>query len=249
MKLTLITATYNSRGVIKDCLNSVTEQDYFDKEHLIIDGNSVDETLAILNRYQSKNPKIRVVSEPDLGIYDALNKGVRLANGDILGFVHSDDLLAQPDVLSKIMRCFQQNEIDGVFGDLIYVDKNNSSKNLRCWKSCDFDRKLLFRGWMPAHPTLFLRKEVYQKHGSFNLNYKIASDYDFMLRILKDPALKFVYLPEVITKMRMGGASNRSFKNLVQKSHEDYRILKSNNFSFPVLTLFLKNISKISQFF
>ena len=249
MKFTLITATYNSSGVIEDCLNSVAEQDYFDKEHLVIDGNSADETLSILNRHQSKNPEIKVLSEPDSGIYDALNKGVSLATGDILGFVHSDDLLAQPDILSKITKCFQLNKIDGVFGDLIYVDKNNSSKNLRYWKSCDFDRKLLVRGWMPAHPTLFLRKEVYQKHGCFDLSYKIASDYDFMLRILKDPALKFVYLPEVITKMRMGGASNRSFKNLIQKSREDYNILKRNNFSFPVLTLILKNISKIGQFF
>ena len=249
MKITLVTATYNSAAVIEDCLNSVMQQDYHDVEHLIIDGNSSDATLSIIQRYQSHNSNIRFVSEPDAGIYDALNKGIGLAQGEVIGFVHSDDLLSHSTVLSKIVKCFEKGHIDGVYGDLIYVDKQNSSKAIRTWKSCDFKPKLLSKGWMPAHPTLFLKKEVYLKHGHFNLNYQIASDYDFMLRILKDKSLCFKYLPEVITKMRVGGVSNRSLKNVFLKSREDFRILKRNDIPNPVITLFRKNFSKIGQFF
>ena len=249
MKISVITATFNSEATLKETIQSVLEQDYKNIEYIIADGNSTDATLEIVKQYQTKNSNIHLHSEADVGIYDALNKGIDLATGEVIGFVHSDDLLSEPNILSKIMNCFESNRIDGVYGDLIYVDKNNSSKSIRSWESCDFDLKLLNKGWMPAHPTLFLKKEVYDKYGNFNLNYKIASDYDFMLRVLKDTTLQFKYLNTVITKMRMGGASNRNLKNVLLKSSEDYKILKDNNFSFPVITLFLKNISKIGQFF
>jgi hypothetical protein len=162
--------------------------------------------------------------------------------------VHSDDLLPDNHVISEIVNLFEQKNINGVYGDLEYVDRNNISKVKRYWKSCDFKSSLLKRGWMPAHPTLFLRKEVYDKHGSFDLLYKISADYDFMLRILQDRNLNFHYLPKVITKMRVGGASNRSFKNIILKSKEDYIIIKHNNVG-GIYTLFLKNCSKFTQFF
>jgi len=247
LKVSIITATYNSAGSIRDSLDSVLSQDYKDIECIIIDGESKDDTLFIIETYQKKYSNITVVSEADKGIYDALNKGVQLATGDVIGFVHSDDLLADNQVVSQLANQFEKGNMDGVYGDLQYVDKNNIGKVIRYWKSCDFKSRLLKKGWMPAHPTLFLRKKVYNKHGRFDLSYKIAADYDFMIRILKDDSLKFTYLPKMITKMRVGGASNRSVKNIIQKTKEDYRIIKYHTIG-GFSTLINKNLSKIQQF-
>tara|TARA_B100001093_G_scaffold479610_1_gene508760 strand:+ start:13423 stop:14169 length:747 start_codon:yes stop_codon:yes gene_type:complete len=248
MKVTLITAAYNSALNIKTCLDSVLDQNYSDIEYLIIDGKSLDKTLDIVKEYQKNCPFIKVVSEEDKGIYDALNKGINLASGDIIGFVHSDDLLESNDIINDIVSIIRFEDLDGVYGDLQYVDKNNIQKIIRNWKSCDYKPGILENGWMPAHPTLFLRKEVYDKHGLFDLSYIISADYDFMLRIFNDVELKFAYLPKVIAKMRVGGASNRSLKNIILKTKEDYRAIKSNN-NGNLLTLIRKNISKIKQFF
>jgi glycosyltransferase involved in cell wall biosynthesis len=248
VRVTLITATYNSGASIKTCLDSVVSQDYDVFEYLIIDGKSSDETLSIVEDYQKKYFYIKLISEKDEGIYDALNKGVLLATGDIIGFVHSDDLLASKTVISEIVATLKNEKLDGVYGDLEYVRKEDTSKVVRFWKSRSFNSKLLSKGWMPAHPTLFLKKEVYEKHGFFNLGYKISADYDFMLRILKDDSLKFGYLPKVITKMRVGGASNGSINNIINKTKEDYRAIRSNQIGgwFSIL---IKNTSKIKQLF
>lgn len=246
-KVSIITATYNSAISIKNCLDSVVSQDYNDLEYLIIDGKSSDNTLNIVKDYQQKYPYIKLISEKDDGIYDALNKGVQLATGDVVGFVHSDDLLASNHTVNDIVNQIQNEQIDGVYGDLQYVDKIDLNKVIRLWKSCAFKTSLLKQGWMPAHPTLFLKKEVYEKHGLFDLTYKIAADYDFMLRVLKDNSLKFSYLPKVITKMRVGGASNRSLKNIIQKTKEDYRAIRSNQIG-GILAIIRKNTSKIKQF-
>ena len=248
MRVTLITATYNSGASIKTCLDSVVSQDYDVFEYLIIDGKSSDETLSIVEDFQQKYPFIKLISEKDEGIYDALNKGVLLATFDVIGFVHSDDLLASKTVISEIVATLKNEKLDGVYGDLEYVRKEDTSKVVRFWKSRSFNSKLLSMGWMPAHPTLFLKKEVYEKHGFFNLRYKISADYDFMLRILKDDSLKFGYLPKVITKMRVGGASNGSINNIINKTKEDYRAIRSNQIGgwFSIL---IKNTSKIKQLF
>lgn len=248
MKVSIITATYNSAHVIKACLDSILSQDYKNIECLVIDGRSTDKTIEIVLKKQKKHSSINIVSEPDKGIYDALNKGVNLASGDIIGFVHSDDLLASKTVISKLVNKFLNEKFDGVYGDLQYVNKNDTSKVLRYWKSNDFDCGLLKKGWMPAHPTFFLKKEIYQIHEKFNLNYKISADYDFMVRVLLDKSLKFGYLPKVITKMRLGGESNRSLKNIILKTKEDYLIIKRNNIGnfFPLIR---KNTSKFKQFF
>ncbi|AUS05828.1 glycosyltransferase family 2 protein [Pseudotamlana carrageenivorans] len=248
MKITLITATYNSETSIKTCIESVISQDYPEVEHLIIDGASTDNTLLIVKDLQKKHNHITLISEPDQGIYDALNKGISKATGEVIGFVHSDDFLASEHVLSEIALQFKKEICDGVYGDLEYVDKQNTNKVIRYWKSCNFTPDMLKKGWMPAHPTLFLKKEIYKKHGIFDLNFKIAADYDFILRIFKDEHLKFSYLPMVLTKMRTGGASNRSLKNIITKSKEDYKALKKNKIGgWP--TLFIKNVSKLSQFY
>lgn len=248
MKVSLITATYNSEISIKTCLDSIVSQDYSDLEYLFIDGGSSDNTLSIIKKYRQNNPFIKMVSEKDYGIYDALNKGISAASGDIIGFVHSDDFLASSDIINDIVSMMKTESLDGVYGNLQYVDKINTKKIIRNWKSCHFKTGLLKNGWMPPHPTLFLKREVYQKYGLFDVSYRISADYDFMLRIFKDSELKFGYLPKVITKMRVGGASNRSIKNIIEKSKEDYRAIKSNNIG-DFLTLIRKNTSKLKQFF
>ena len=245
MKITIITATYNSAKNIISVINTLENQDYSNIEWLVIDGKSKDETLSLVEKYIGEK---KIISEEDHGIYDALNKGVKMAAGDVIGFLHSDDYLAGPDVISRIAEIFKDNPVDGVYGDLQYVEKEDTSKIIRYWESQSFQPNLLKKGWMPAHPTLFLRKEVYEKHGLFNLDYKISADYDLMLRIFSDATLKFKYLPQVITKMRVGGASNRSLKNIKIKSKEDLKAIKANNIENPYRVLFRKNFSKISQF-
>jgi len=248
LKVSIITATYNSAKYIASSLNSIFNQDYKDIECIIIDGDSKDQTKSIIKTYQRKNLNITLVSEADNGIYDALNKGIKLATGDLIGFVHSDDNLASPHIISELVLEIKEKQAFGVYGDLQYVSQLDTSKLIRDWKSCVFSKSLLKKGWMPPHPTLFLKKEVYQKHGNFNQNYKISADYDFMLRVLKDKTLRFVYLPKVIIKMRVGGASNKDLKNIIQKTKEDYKAITSNKIG-NLVTLFLKNYSKFKQFF
>jgi len=246
MKISIITATYNSGTSISSALQSIASQTYLNLELIIIDGASGDNTLDVVKEKYSR--PVFIISEKDKGIYDALNKGIKAATGDIIGFVHSDDFLASKELLSKIAHIFQEEKVDGVYGDLQYVNKEDTSKVIRYWKSEAFKPELLKKGWMPAHPTLFLKKEVYEKHGLFNLNYNIAADYDLMLRIFSDPTLKFIYLPEVITKMRVGGASNRSLKNIKLKSQEDLKALRTNGIKNPLKVLAYKNFSKLGQF-
>jgi glycosyltransferase involved in cell wall biosynthesis len=250
-KISLVTATFNSASVLKSCLDSICSQQHNSVEHLIIDGGSTDNTQLLIKDYQNnyQNIDIKFISEPDQGIYDALNKGIQKATGDIIGFVHSDDALASKDTLKNIAKAFYENDVYGVYGDLHYVAADNPNKILRNWVSQPFSAKLLKKGWMPAHPTLFLRKEIYEQFGGFDLSYKIAADYEFILRVFKHKQLSFYYLPEVITKMRWGGASNKSLKNILQKSAEDYRALKTHNIGIPWMILLQKNLSKISQFF
>ncbi|TQI71933.1 glycosyltransferase [Gramella sp. Hel_I_59] len=247
MKVTIITATYNSADNIFTAMKSIATQSYLNIEWVVIDGGSSDKTLDIIKGNYSR--ELKIISEKDQGIYDALNKGIKLASGDIIGFVHSDDFLASPEIISEMVQTFRDRKVDGVYGDLEYVSKSDTSKRIRFWKSEQFFSKLLRKGWMPAHPTLFLRSEVYQKHGHFNLKYRIAADYDFILRVFSDSSLSFKYIPEVLTKMRVGGASNRSLKNIKLKSMEDLRALKTNKITNPYSVLLQKNLSKISQFF
>lgn len=244
MKVSIITATYNSLNNLPFVLKSVRQQHYVDIEWIVVDGKSNDGTDVYL-----KDKDInKYICEPDNGIYDALNKGLNIATGEVIGFLHSDDFLDNSKTLSNIMAVFKNENVDGVYGDLKYVDSENPSKVIRYWKSKPYHPNNLNRGWMPAHPTLFLKKEVYDKHGLFDLSYKIAADYDFMLRVLKDSTLKFYYLPEVITHMRLGGASNKNLSSIIQKSKEDYRVIKKHHLN-GLLTLFSKNVLKLNQFF
>jgi len=247
MKVSIITATYNSQETIEMCVKSVLAQTYSNIEYIIVDGGSKDNTLKIIKSLTNNYQSVNIVSEPDKGIYDALNKGISKASGDVVGFVHSDDFLADEKSISLIVEVFLSQNVDGVYGNLHYVAFNDTNKIIRNWTSKPFKTRLLKQGWMPAHPTLYLRRSIYTEYGGFNLNYKIAADYDFILRIFKQINLKFFYLPKTIVKMRIGGASNRSLKNIILKSREDYRAITSNG-TGTLLTILLKNVTKIKQF-
>ena len=245
-KISIISVCYNSSSTILDTIKSVNSQTYQNIEHIFVDGLSIDNTVDIIRLNTRRENKI--ISEKDGGIYDAINKGILTAKGDFIGLLHSDDILSSPNIISDLITKICEENLDGVYGNLQYVDKLNTKKIIRFWKTFEFKPNLLKKGWMPPHPTLILKKEVYQKHGVFNKSFKIAADYDFMLRIFKDSNLKFGYLPKVVTKMRVGGASNHNMLNIIKKSIEDYRVIRSNNVG-GFITLMLKNITKIKQFF
>jgi glycosyltransferase len=247
MKFSIITCTRNSAATLKECIDSVNIQTFSDVGHVFVDGNSSDNTPEIINSLAERG--VKVISELPSGIYNALNTGIKNSEGEIIGILHSDDVFAGKNVLSEVHKKFLETSADIVYGDLQYIDRNNPEKVIRYWRSCCFNNILIRKGWMPPHPTMFVRKEVYQRYGLFNPGYRIAADYDFILRVLQKRELKIEYLPGVITKMRMGGASNRNLKNLFIKSSEDFKILKKNNVSFPFIVLIRKNLGKVSQFF
>jgi glycosyltransferase involved in cell wall biosynthesis len=244
-KISIITAVYNNQTEIRNAVDSVLAQSYPNIEYIVVDGASNDGTTEIIQSYGGKIT--RFISEPDKGIYDALNKGLNLATGEIVGILHSDDIFFSNDTLTHVAATFVRTGCDAVYGDLLYVSKADTSNVVRFWKSSPFDATKFKTGWMPAHPTLFMKKEVYEQYGLFDLRYRIASDYDLMLRTLGSGQLHAEYVPEVITRMRVGGASNKSFKNIWRKSKEDYLALKRNKMG-GFWTLAFKNLSKVSQF-
>ena len=246
MKISIITAVFNNQDKISIAIDSVLNQKYTDIEYIIVDGGSSDNTPAIVNSYGNKISKF--ICEPDKGIYDAINKGILLATGDVVGILHSDDLFENENLFQLIANTFNKTSADGTYGDLVYVKKDKPEKIIRSWKSCPFEISLLKKGWMPPHPTLFLKRGIFEKYGPYDTQYQISADYDFMLRIFSQPELKFAYIPQVITRMCMGGASNRSLKNIIRKSKEDLRALRKNNIG-GWSALVMKNLSKIGQFF
>jgi glycosyltransferase len=244
-QVSVITATRNCADTIGDCLASVAGQSHGAREHIVVDGASTDGTVAALERH--RRALSYFVSEPDTGIYDALNKGVAQARGDVMGFLHADDVYADNGTLARIAAAFSDPRVDAVFGDLVYVTRDHTARVVRYWRAGEYDSKQLKFGWMPPHPTLYVRRRVYQEIGSFNTTFRIAADYDFMLRLLKSMRGRAVYIPEVLVRMRVGGASNRSIGSILKKSAEDYRALKANGVG-GAGALALKNLSKISQF-
>lgn len=247
MKVSIITATYNSAKTIRDCINSVINQSYGTIEHIIVDGGSTDGTMEIIQEMAVFTKSMYCISEPDNGIYDALNKGIKRATGAIIGFLHSDDLLADTEGIAAIVKTIETTGCDGVYTDLEFVHKHNTDSVIRYWKSSNYNPKFLRRGWMPPHPTLYLKMEVYQKYGTYDMSYKIAADYDFLLRLLQSNELVLNYIPIILTKMRVGGASTKDLTQIILKSKEDFKILKQNNFKSPIYTLVYKNLRKLKQ--
>lgn len=245
MKFSIITAAYNSELTIRDTLNSVGQQDHPDIEHIIIDGLSSDNTLKIVNEFRHVS---KMISEKDRGIYDAMNKGISAATGEVIGILNSDDIYIGPHVISTIAKFFSDPAIKTTYADLQYVQQDNLNKVVRTWKSGNFSRKNFYYGWMPPHPTFFVRREVYDQVGLFNCALRSAADYEMMLRILVKHEIPVHYIPEVMVKMRSGGISNASFKSRITANREDRLAWKLNGLEPHFFTLYAKPIRKISQF-
>lgn len=247
MKISVITACYNNADTIGDTLRSVLEQDFPDIEYIIVDGASSDNTMAIVN--ESSDRIAKIISEKDGGIYFALNKGIALATGDVIAFLHADDFYAGPQVLSQVMKAFDENKTDSVYGDLYYVDRSDTNKIVRTWKSGAYYDGIFRKGWMPPHPAFFLKKKCYDQFGVFNTSFRSAADYELMLRMLHKEKISTFYLPEVLVKMRTGGTSNVSLKNRIRANKEDRRAWKINGLKPGWFTLYRKPLSKLGQFF
>lgn len=245
LKISIITAVFNREATIGQAIGSVRTQTWPNVEHIVIDGGSRDGTLAAIKRVGHKG--MRVVSEPDHGIYDALNKGISLASGDVVGLVHSDDFLAHERVLEKVVVAFSTPGVLAAYGDLDYVSTADATRVVRRWRSGAYSDSKLRWGWMPPHPALFLRRELFARHGAYDTSYRIAADYDAILRYFSRENLNAVYIPEVLVKMRLGGASNRSLSALLRKSREDYMALRSNRVG-GLGALAMKNVGKLAQF-
>ena len=246
MKISLITVTYNCAETLVDTFDSVRSQNCEELEYIVIDGGSTDKTVEVIK--QNEDIISFWESKPDKGIYDAMNKGLRRTTGDYVGFLHSDDMYFSKDTLKGIIDVVKENGPDVVYGDLEYVNAKLTDKVIRKWRSKEFESAMLKRGWMPPHPTLYIRKGIVEETGFFDTSFRIAADYDYILRVFTRKGLKTHYLPEVIVKMRVGGESNKSISNIIRKSKEDMRALRKNKVG-GLLTLIGKNFSKISQFF
>ena len=242
MKISVITACFNSQKTIAEAIESLKRQSWPFIEHLVIDGASQDASVAIASKTLGDGDVL--ISEPDRGIFDALNKGLQRASGDVIGFLNSDDLFAHDNVLRRVAACFNDPNVGAVYGDLQYVDADDTERVIRYWKSGTFSRRKLQRGWMPPHPSFFMRREFYEDLGGFDPAYRISGDYDSLLRYLSSEMFSVVYLPEVLVKMRVGGASNGSLKAILRKSSEDIKAMRNNGVN-PLIALPYKNFSKL----
>ena len=249
MKISIITPAYNSAKTIRDTIESVIAQNYPDLEYIIIDGLSSDNTKDIVLEHKDKL-NIIFISEKDKGIYDAMNKGVKIATGDIVGILNSDDFYSGDNVLSKINQVFESDDqIDAVYGDLVYVDKNDTSKKTRFWKSGNYTEKKLDWGWIIPHPTFFVKCEVYKKDEKlFDTSFSLAGDYEFILRKLKINKIKVKYLPETLVTMRDGGASGSSLNQRIKGWEELRNAWKVNNLKIPPFFILRRVLSKVGQY-
>lgn len=246
LTISVITAVYNNRANIAGALDSILGQSYPYVETVVVDGASTDGTKELLLDYEERLSVL--ISEADEGIYDALNKGVRRARGDIVGFLHSDDIFGDKEVLNRIAAAFADPAVNAVYGDLVYVRREDPNKVVRYWRPGKFLRRKLVMGWMPPHPTLYFRRSFLESIGSFDARYKIAADYDYILRSFSRAEFVATYIPVVLVRMRVGGSSNKSLENIIRKSREDYCILRRSGVG-GFWTLLCKNVRKLPQFF
>ena len=246
MKVSIITVCRNSGSTIEATIQSVLSQNHTNIEFIIVDGRSTDRTLSIIEKYRNRVSKI--VSEKDEGMYHAINKGIALATGEIIGLLNSDDVYTDEKIISRIVREFETKKADCIYGDLQYVSKDDLQKVIRHWKSKPYNDKLFLKGWMPPHPTFFVRRECYTRFGLFNTSFSISADYELMLRFLYKNKISSSYIPEVLVKMRVGGISNKTFKSRIRANQEDRRAWKINGLIPNSFTLIIKPLSKLRQF-
>jgi len=248
MKISIITPTFNSVKTISDTIESIVTQTHQDIEYIIIDGGSTDGTLAIIEDYIKKF-NIQFISEPDQGLYDAMNKGIRLATGEIVGILNSDDFYKDEKVLEKVVACFTNDpKIDGCYGDLEFVDEQDKSKIVRTWRSGKYREGKLNNGWIIPHPTFFVKNEIYKKFGDFNLSLKIAADYEFLLRMLKIKRINIDYIPEILVCMRTGGKSGKNIEQRKKGWQELKMAWDVNNLKVPRFFIFRRILFKIGQY-
>jgi glycosyltransferase involved in cell wall biosynthesis len=249
VKISIITVAYNSSLTIKDTFNSVLAQTYSDIEYIVVDGNSKDKTIDIIKESEPLfTGRMKWVSEPDKGLYDAMNKGIRIATGDVIGIINSDDLFCDDRAIEKVIRLFEQNKsLDSVYADLYYVAQNDTNKIVRHWLTGS-QRKFKY-GWHPAHPTFYVKREVYAKYGLFNLDFKLAADFEIMLRFLEKYKISTFYLSEPLVKMRLGGETNKSYKNIFNQNVECVRAFIKNDLRVNrVMYPFFRVIPKLFQY-
>ena len=245
MTLTIITACYNASSTIADTLKSIASQSYQNIEHIIIDGASTDDTLKIVQQFPHVST---IISEKDGGIYHAMNRGIGLCTGEVVGILNADDVYAHEDVISKVADLFKDASVDAIYGDLVFVDQQHPDKITRTWKAGSYHFKQFYNGWMPPHPTFFVRRSLYQQYGKFNTTLTSAADYELMLRFLLKHKIKLAYLPETMVRMRQGGKSTASLKNRLIANKEDHLAWKINGLKPHPFTLILKPLRKIKQF-
>lgn len=244
MKVSIITSCFNREATISQAIESVLEQDYPDIEYIVVDGASTDRTLEVVNRYKDRIAKI--ISEPDKGMYEGINKGIRAATGEVVGLLHSDDFLFAPHTVSRIVEEFKRTGADFVYGNGLYVDANDTGKVIRNWIGGTYSKWKVRHGWLPLHPTCYIRRECFSQYGLYDESYKIAADSDLLVRYLYEANLKVAYLNEYIVRMRMGGLSTDS-KRRKQMWDEDIRMYQAHG--FPALpTKLMKMAWKIPQF-
>lgn len=247
LKISIITVSYNSAVTIKDTIESILSQDHENIECIIIDGGSTDGTLEVVRKYSDRISYF--VSELDDGIYDGMNKGIQAATGDIVGILNSDDFYPNSYVISNVAKTFVNQDCDAVYGDLVYVKENDTSKIARYWQSGEYTIKKIKNGWMLPHPTFFVKKEMYDRHGYYNTDLKSAADYEMILKLLYKKNISVFYIPMILVKMRMGGASNSSIMNRIRANKEDGLAWTKNQLNKPLFVRIKKPLQKIRQFF
>ncbi|MBP7278807.1 MAG: glycosyltransferase [Sedimentibacter sp.] len=247
--VSLITVSYNSEKTIADTIESILEQTYDNIEYIIVDGLSSDNTVSIAKNYETefkdKGYSFIIISEKDSGLYDAMNKGIRLSTGDIVGILNSDDFYVNEYIIEKVVKMMMEENSDCLYADLLYVDEVNLEKVVRRWKANKGDFRL---GWNPPHPTTFITKRSYDKYGLYKTDYKISSDYDILYRIIHKGKVKTSYLEEYIVKMRIGGKSTSGIKSNIISNKEIYNTLKENNQKFKLAIIITRLLVKIKQF-
>ena len=246
MKVSIITVVLNSAETIEQTINSVLNQDYKDIEYIIIDGGSADGTLDIINKY--KHDIAKIISEPDNGIYEAINKGIKLSKGSIVAALHGDDLYAEQTTISQMVEFIRNNDLDAAYGDLIYVDRNDSNRIKRFWRPGKYKKKAFSCGWVIPHPTFFCKKEIFEKYGYFNSQLQIAADFELMLRLIEKHQIKVDYLPKTIVKMRTAGKAN-CIKGIIRGNREIIQSFRLNSLHLSPWFFVLKPVTKISQLF
>ncbi len=245
MKISIITVVYNNKSTIDYAIKSILNQSYPSIEHIVIDGSSTDGTIEEIKKYGGKIAKF--ISEPDKGIYDAMNKGLKLATGDLIGILNSDDFYANDNIISEIVDEFKKKQVDIVFGDIVFVKPENLDKVTRYYSSANFHPKKFAWGWMPAHPSCFLKREVYEKYGNFKTDYKIAADYEILTRFMAKYGISYSYIPKVFVKMRTGGVSSANLKSNWILNQEIVRACRENGIQTSMPQVLLKYFIKIFQ--